>query len=406
VSVVSRDVEVPEVRPAPRLHTGSAVVAGIGALLCAAALVVGGEAAHVRFSFAYLWAFTFLWTVVLGSLFFVALHHLAHAVWSVVIRRIAELLAAPMAAVAVLFVPVVAFAYFNSHFQIFPWLDPAEVAHDHILHGKAAYLSFSFWLIRGIVFFVLWIGFAWFFVRRSLDQDHGHGGVLATQRMRAVAAPCIMVFAVTCTFAGIDWLMALEPHWFSTIFGVYVFSGMVLTSLAAITIVTVWLMRDGPLAGVVTRDHLYSLGALMFAFTCFWAYIAFSQYMLIWYANIPEETFYFAERLHGGWLAVSVVLALMRFVIPFFLLLSRRAKMNPSILFVASVLLLAGQLVDLYWLIMPQLHAQGPVLSWLELGPMLLVVGLLGVWVARFLSRYSPLAVGDPLLEESVHFHL
>jgi hypothetical protein len=217
----------------------------------------------------------------------------------------------------------------------------------------------------------------------------------------------MILFGITATFASFDWLMSLEPHWFSTIFGVYIFAGMAVTALSGITIATIWLRSTGRLGqGVVGAGHLYNLGALLFAFVCFWAYIAFSQYMLIWYGNIPEETFYLVRRFEGGWLSVSVALAVIRFVIPFLALLSRGAKMNANRLLWVSILLLVGQLLDLYWLIMPQLHAERPVLGWQELGPPLLLVGMLLFFVAHFLRRHRPVPVGDPLLEESLQFYI
>ena len=217
----------------------------------------------------------------------------------------------------------------------------------------------------------------------------------------------MLLFGVTATFASFDWLMSLEPHWFSTIFGVYVFAGMVVTALSVIIIATIWLRATGRLGdGIVGEGHLYNLGALLFAFVCFWAYIAFSQYMLIWYGNIPEETFYLINRLQGGWLNVSIALALVRFVIPFLVLLSRPAKTDVRRLIAVSVLMLFGQFLDLYWLIMPQLHTEAPVFGWPELGPPLLVIGLLMLFVTQFLKQHRPVPVGDPLLPESLQSYI
>ena len=157
---------------------------------------------------------------------------------------------------------------------------------------------------------------------------------------------------------------------------------------------------------MITDDHLYNLGVWLFAWTSFWAYIAFSQYMLIWYGNLPEETFFWVRRFEGGWLAVSVALGLARFAVPFLILLSRRAKTHGGILWAMAILVLLGQLLDLYWLIMPQCHAAGPVLGWQELGPLVLMVGILLLCVTRFLNRHAVVAVGDPLLEESKRFEL
>jgi hypothetical protein len=370
-----------------------------------------------RLAHGYLLAFVFVWSIVLGAVFFVALQHATGSIWSVVIRRIAEMFASPMWLVALLFVPILVVTLVPGDSPLLPWAQAHDAAHEgaqghdqalaHALEVKAPYLNTTFFLVRTLVFFLVWGLAASFFVRRSLAQDDGTAGPAASAKMRSVSAPFIIVFAFTVTFASFDWLMSLEPQWFSTIFGVYVWSGMTVASLAAVTIGVVGLRAKGWLpAGLVTQDHLYSLGALLFAFTCFWAYIAFSQYMLIWYANIPEETFWFADRFENGWFAVSLLLAFVRFVIPFFLLLSRRAKMDPRRLVQASVLVLFGQLVDLYWLIMPTAHGDSPKLGWQEVGPSLLLTGILVLALARFLGHRRLVAVGDPLFERSRNFHL
>ncbi len=390
---------------AGRLGRVGAVLLAVGAATCAAALLVDRDVQ--RFGFAYLWGYAFLWVVVLGSLFLVMLHHLAHAVWSVVVRRVAEMVAAATGIAAVLFLPILLFGVLTNPFRLFPWVDEHLVHSDHRLFKKALYLNVPFFSARAVFFFALWGAFAFYFVRTSLRQDRGQGGAEATARMRRLAAPFMLLFALTVTFASFDWLMSLEPRWYSTMFGVYVFSGMAVTAFAVLTIGVLWLRDTGRLEpGLITEDHLYNLGAWLFAWTCFWAYIAFSQYMLIWYGNLPEETFYLVHRLDGGWWFVSVALALVRFVVPFLVLLSRTAKTKTGILWVMAVLVLLGQLLDLYWLIMPQFHNAGPVLGWQELGPLVLMIGVLFVCVARFLSRHAPVAIGDPLLEESKHFHL
>ena len=382
----------------------------LGALLLAAGLLMSiwalsGEESRPRFAFGYLWGFTFVWCIVLGSLFFLGLHHLTHAVWSVVFRRVVEAFASPTWLVAVLFVPILAFALMPGVFALFPWTDAEHVQHDHLLHMKEPYLNVPFFAIRAILFFALWIGFSRWFVNTSLSQDEGGDATKAALAMRKWSSSLVIVFAVTVTFASIDWLMSLDPYWFSTIYGVYVFSGMILSALAVVTIVSTWLHRTGRL-GPLTGDHFYSLGLLLFAFTCFWAYIAFSQYMLIWYANIPEETGYLHRRLEGDWLRVSVWLAMVRFVVPFFVLLGQGAKKNPRLLFWVSVLVLVGQMLDGYWLVMPEFYRAAPRLGWQELGPPLVACGALLLAVTRFLARHPVVAVGDPLLEQSRNFHL
>ena len=376
---------------------------GLGAVLSLAALWRDSD----RFAFGYLWGFTFVWSVALGSLFFVGLHHITHAVWSVVVRRVAEGFAAAMPVVAVLLLPLFVFALFSKAFGVYPWSNPDIVRGNHALEAKAPYLNVPFFAVRGLAFVTIWALFARYFVGRSLQQDDGQLGEEGMHRMRAWSRLFMPVFALTVTFASFDWLMSLDPLWFSTIFGVYLFSGMAATGLAVITIAVIWLRAAGLLgSGVVRAEHLYNLGALLFTFTCFWAYIAFSQFMLIWYANLPEETVYFVHRTRPGWLEVSVALALLRFAAPFFLLLSRPAKMDPRRLVIVSVLILIGQWLDLYWMIMPQLHVGAPRLGWQELGPPLLLSGILLYSVVRFLSRQRLVAVGDPLYQKSVEFHL
>jgi hypothetical protein len=386
-----------------RLRMAALLLIAVGGVLSLVALFRDAD----RFAFAYLWGFTFVWTVALGGLFFVALHHLTHAVWSVVVRRVAEMFASLMPIVALLLLPLLGIVFFSSYFGLYSWCDTEWMHHDHVLEGKLPYLNVPFFVVRGLAFVGFWALAARYFVGRSFRQDSGALGEEASHQMRTWSAVFMPLFALTLTFASFDWLMSLEPYWFSTIYGVYVFAGVSVSGLAAITLAVIWLRAAGLLGDNMVRgEHLYSFGALLFTFTCFWAYIAFSQFMLIWYASIPEETVYFLRRTQHGWLEVSVALVLVRFVAPFFLLLSRPAKMNPRRLVIVSLLILAGQLLDLYWLIMPPLHASAPQLGWQELGPPLLLIGIVMLMLVRFLSQRRLVAIGDPWFEESCQFHL
>ena len=209
---------------------------GIGVLLSLVAIWRDAD----RFAFGYLWGFSFLWTLVLGSLFFVALHHVTHSVWSVVIRRVGEVFAGLMPVVGLLMIPVFIFAFFSHTFALYPWSN-AEIVHgDHVLESKSLYLNIPFFVARGLVFTAIWVIFARLFVGLSLRQDSGELGEDATLRMRKWSPLFMLLFALTITFASFDWLMSLEPHWFSTIYGVYVFGGMGATGLAAITLAVVW----------------------------------------------------------------------------------------------------------------------------------------------------------------------
>jgi hypothetical protein len=376
---------------------------GLGAVLCLLALL--DPDSRTRFGFGYMVAFVFAWSIVIGSLFFVALQHATSSIWSVVLRRGAEALSSPMWALAVLFVPLFLVGVADPSSAIFPWRHPSQ-AMVHATHAKGAYLDPNGFLVRTILFFAIWIFFSFFFVRGSLRQDDG-SAPQTTATLKRFSPLFLILFAFTVTFASFDWLMSLEPRWYSTIYGVYVFSGVTLTGLAAITLVVVGLKRRGLIAPELVRpDHLYSLGGLLFAFTCFWGYIAFSQFMLIWYGGLPEESIYYVRRMQGGWLAVSWAVVFARFFIPFGFLLSRRAKMDARKLTQISIFILLGQLLDLYWLVMPNLHGDGPSLGWQEFAPILLFVGVLLFFVGRFLRRHPLVARGDPAFEASTRFHL
>ncbi len=368
-----------------------------------------------RFGYAYLWGYTWVWALVLGSMFFVILHHLSGAVWSVVLRRVAEMFAHPVCILilAVLFIPIIMIG--KSHdMHLFHWMHvlPGE---DSVLDLKAEYLNVGFFNGRAIGFLLLWFVLGIVFVTKSLQQDEMQATEAVTAKLRTWAPLAMITFALTITFASFDWLMSLEPHWFSTIFGAYIFAGMILTSLSVIVIMIVWLRSKGQLGnGIVTNEHLYSIGLLMFAFTCFWAYMWFSQFMLIWYGNIPEETIWFTNRGWGpdgnaNWTNMTWAIMIIRFVIPFFLLISRHAKMGPKRLVFAGCFILFGQFLDLYWLIMPShgsFYMDKPLFNFQDLGPAFLMIGLIGCFAAWFLNKYRMVAVGDPLFEKSCHFHL
>jgi len=378
------------------------IAVGAVLILLALATVSGRE----RFGFAYLWGFTFLWAIVVGSLFFVALQHLVGAVWSVVLRRVGEILAAPMWIVALLFIPVLFFCLYGSH-PIFPWAHAGAEETAHLSEGKQIYLQSSYFTMRAILFFVIWVFFSRYFIRASLRQDRQGPETRGFLTMRRISAPFLPFFAATVTLAGFDWLMSLELHWFSNMFPVYIFAGIVVSSLSAITLTVIWLRSAGGLGdGIVTNQHLYSLGGLIFAFSCFWAYIAFSQFMLIWYGNLPEETIYYLHRFEPGWLGLTLLVFAVRFALPFVLLLNRKAKMKPRRLVLVSILVLIGQFIDLYWLIMPEAHRASSAPGWQEIGPPLFMIGILMVYISQFIKKNGTLAVGDPLYEKSKQFYL
>jgi len=366
----------------------------VGILLYGAGYIIDAK----RSAFNNVIGFLFLASVAGGSIFLVALEYLAGAVWSVPMRRVNEFLAALSLVVPLLAVPLL----FHLH-DLFHWTHPEAVEADKILTGKAPYLNANFFIIRFLVVFFLWNLFSFIFVRNSAKQDLTKDPKLTSINIR-LAAGFMPVFAITITLTAIDWAMSLEPHWFSTIFGVYYFSGTVLAALSAATFIIINLHGHGYLPNL-RRDHFYSLGALLFAFINFWAYIAFSQFLLIWYANLPEETFWFMSRWKNGWEYVSILLIIVHFVVPYFALLTQDSKMDPKRLKLMSIWILFAHLFDLYWLVMPT-YGEGIPLGWMEIGYPVLVVGLVMVVLSYKVKRNNLVPVGDPKLERGLSFRL
>ncbi len=360
--------------------------------------ILGAVVDHHRFAFSYLTGFVWLATVGLGALFFVLIQHLTRAGWSVVPRRQLEWLTGLLPVSAVLFLPVAFFAHDLYHH----WMGP-EAQADALIQKKAAYLNPTFFFIRAGVFLAAWTALSLWFWRTSRKQDET-GDKALTLRMAARSAPAILIVGVTMTFAAFDWLMSLDPHWYSTIYGVYVFAGGAVSALAALSLLTLALERKGVLEGILTVEHRHDIGKLLFGFTVFWAYIAFSQYLIIWYGNIPEETVYFRERWEGPWKVVSLVLVFGHFVVPFVALISRTAKRSRLILGASALLLLVMHYVDIYWLVMPTLGEHGAVPSWIDACGLLGPLGA-GLLVIAHRAAGGPLyPVRDPRLAESLQF--
>ncbi len=348
--------------------------------------------------FSWLVAFLYFLSIALGALFFVLIHYVSKAGWSTAVRRIAENAMSTLPIFAALVVPVVI-----GMAELFPWTHAAEVAKDPVLLSKQPYLNTSFFLARLGFYVVAWSGLALYFSAASRRQD-STGDHAITRRLQMAAAPALFLFAISITFAAIDWIMSLDPHWYSTIFGLYYFAGAVVAAHAFIAIVTVGLHRSGLVTGVFTTDHFHDLGKLLHGFTVFWTYIGFSQFFLIWYANIPEETIWFRHRLAGSWKTVTILLAFGHFVIPFFAIMARTVKRNPTLLRLGAIWMLAMHYVDLHWLVMPNLHEHGVAPSLLDLVTWLAVGG---AFVATFgfnLTRAALVPIRDPRLPESLSY--
>lgn len=394
----------------------------IGAVLLIAGLggafaLKGRDPGH--FWGAYLTGFMFALALGLGGLFFVIVQHLTRAGWGITVRRLAEHLAFTLPFVGLAGLVIV----FGGVHSLYEWSHVDVVANDPMLSAKAAYLNESSFTTRYFVYLVVWSGLALFFWKNSTDQDNAADPVPYAHRMRAVSAPALFAFAVSLTLGAIDFIMSLDPHWFSTMFGVYYFTGIAVTVHAMLALISFGLLRSGYLKNVVTIEHFHDLGKFMFGFTTFWAYIAFSQYFLIWYADIPEETYWFSYRGHGEWLALSLAIVFGRFVIPWFALLRRPIKRMPALLCTVAVFVVVMEFVDVYWLIQPthahhaaaaaeaagqmaKAHWYAEVIPFNEVD-LLALIGFLGLVIMAFgisLKGRALVPIKDPRLAESVNF--
>ena len=336
----------------------------------------------------------------LAGTFFSAIHYLVGATWSVVVRRIADAFASFVPVALLLFLVV---AIGIPHLYI--WSSPAATQGEGAkLIAKDGYLSSTFFIVRNVLFLAIWSFFSWYFVRNSLRQDESRDSA-PTKKNLKLSGIFIVVFALTFTLATFDLLMSLEPTWYSTIFGVYCWAGLWQSGLAAITIVAILLRRQGALQGIITRAHYWDLGKFVFAFAVFWTYIAFSQLMLIWYANLPEEIEWMIHRIFTGWGAVIIAVTALKFVIPFFVLMPVKFKESETVLLTVCAGVLLGQWLDIYWVVYPTFSPEHAVLSWNEIGVAVGFIGLFGWTVQSFLSRHPVAPHGDPLFPASVRFH-
>ena len=382
------------------------IASGAKALFAVLALVGLGTAAAGMSSGqgARVWAnvlmnYFYFMCLALGAVFFVALQYVTNAMWSVPLRRAAEGLSAflPVAAIVGLLILTV-----GGH-SLYEWTHDQVVQHDALIAAKAGYLNPKFAIIRTVVAFALWIFMAKKIVGNSLAQDVS-GDVKHTLSNNAWSAAFIPFFAIGFSFLCYDYMMSLEPHWFSTMFAVYGFAGLIYSTFAAIMVVTLLMKRRG-LLPVLTEDHLHDLGKLMFGFTVFWAYIGFSQFMLIWYANLPEETVYYLRRLEGGWQWLMWGLLIFKFIVPFFVLMPRGAKRCEKTLLFMAVYMLLWHWVDVYVMVMPNFFTGNPSFGWVEAGLALGFFGLFATVVAMFFGRVPAMAFRDPRIMESVHHH-
>ena len=381
---------------ARNLFRGGMVTAVVGLTFGLALVLAGERGALLR---AYLVDYAFCLSLALGALFFVLLQHLTRAGWSVAVRRLAEVVAATLPALALMGLPLLLATR-----TLYEWFAPGQLsaAEGQAVLEKSAYLNAGFFVFRYVACFAVLGLLAWYYLRMSVRQDRtGDAGV--TRRLQWLSAPAMVLFAFALTVLAIDLLMSRWPLWYSTIFGVYYFAGCVVGSLALLILMAVWLQAAGRLRDIITVDHYHDLGKLLFAFVVFWAYIAFSQYMLIWYGNMPEETVWLASRQSHGWAFIGLALLLGHFLLPFLALLSRVPKRRQGWLAAAAVWLLLMHWLDVYYLVVP--HGGTPLAFGLpDLAGALGVGGLFVAALGGRLGQQSLVAERDPRLAESLSF--
>ena len=366
----------------------------VSILACAAGYMTEPE----RFFRSYLVAFAFTSAIGLGAFFFVMVQYLTGSAWSVVMRRIMENIMVTLPVGAILFLPL---AFGLEH--VYPWMDRALMAGNKALAAKSGYLEPNFFLIRTYVFFALWSLWIFSIYRQSTKQDTER----SSKQMHAItrwSAPGLFLVVVVGSFASFDWLMSLDPGWYSTIFGLYYLSDGALAFFSVVTLICLGFRRSGILEKSIRMEHYHDLGKWLFAMTCFYSYIATSQFLLIWYADLPEETIFFRNRSEGEWLVVSLAYPMVRFFIPFFILLCRPAKRKLTLIGVLAAYSLIMVYIDMYWLVMPNFYKEGPALHWLDVATLGATVSVCGlVFWGRF-KKHKLAPVGDLRFEQSLHF--
>lgn len=401
-----------------RLRFYGLVAAGLGAVLCIVAWVLAPD----YFFRSWLVGFVFWTGITAGCLALLMLSHLSGGAWGLVVRRVLEAAARTWPVVLIASV-----ALFFGMERLYEWARPEVVQADELLQHKAPYLNVPFFWIRMAIYFAVWGGLAWTLSRMSARQDRGED---VTRRMQVVAAPGLIAYCLLVTFAAVDWLMSLQPHWFSTIYGVYLIGSQGLASLAFLILVAAFLWRREPMSHVLQPRHFHDWGKLMFAFVMLWAYFSWSQFLITWAGNLPEEIPFYLKRMHGAFGYLSLFIVLFHFAVPFAILLSRDIKRNPRTVSIVAVWILAVRLLELFWQVEPAFqhgipgahqgqpgvtheiggaavahHAAGaihPQFWWLYLAGPLFIGGAWLFWFARELKTRPLLPIQDPYLPEAI----
>lgn len=370
--------------------------AGILGLIGVVALAVGAFTAREQFFRSYLWSYIFVVGVAAGCLAWLMCQHQTGGAWGVVIRRPAEAATRTLPLLALLFVPIALGIP-----SLYSWSNADVLKADPVLLHKQTYLNPGFFILRAALIFAGWIFLSWYLNRWSVKEDR-EGAEPANSRMRHISGPGLVFWGFGVTFMAVDWAMSLNPHWFSTMFGLLFVAGQGLSAMSFLITVLVFLSNYRPLSEVLTPKHLHDVGKLLLANVMVWAYFSFSQFLIIWAGNLPDEIPWYLERLKGGWEYIAMLLVIGHFALPFALLLSRDLKRNFKLLASIAVFILVMRMIDVYWQVMPDASKGVLALSWQDFAG---VIGLGGIWVAYFLIQLEKrplMPLNEPQLVETL----
>jgi hypothetical protein len=385
-------IRLPDDHPLHRFARTALVVAAVAGIVCLVGLVVD----RTQFFRSYLVAYLYWTGATLGSVAVLMINHVTGGAWGVAIRRFLEATLRLLPLLAVLFVPI---AIGLPH--LYEWAQPEHVAHDALLQHKQAYLNVPFFLLRTLGYFAVWILVSRALLRWSDAQDTTTDPE-PTERLDLISRGGLLLMGLTMSFASIDWMMSLEPHWYSTIYGVLFMAGSALTALAFGTVMAALARDRTRLADVVTPEQFHDLGKLLLAFTMLWAYFNFSQFLIIWSGNLPEEIPWYLARTTGTWRTLTIGLVLFHFALPFVVLLSRSVKRRPAVLAAVAVAMLIARFFDLVWMVVPAFHRDGFPIHWLDVAAFVAIGGLFFALVVRQLQDRSLVPLHDPSLPVEV----
>jgi hypothetical protein len=389
--MTAQDYQAPE--SVGRLQQRALVAGVIGLVLCA----IGWARTPDQFYRSYLVAFMLVLGLSVGSLGLLMLQHLTSGHWGIVIRRPLEAATRALPLVVVLFLPI----FWGMKYLYSAWLNAPASGEGSLSSFQQTYLTSNGFKARAVIYFAIWMLLMFVFNRWSKEQDMNREDRGLRRRLKMVAGPGIILYVFVMTFAAIDWVMSLSPHWASTIYGFLFVIGQLISSMSLMIAVIVLLSKTEPMAGLIQERHLHDLGKLLLAFVMLWAYFGFSQLLIIWSGNLPEEITFYRSRLYGGWGVVAVIVLVFHFFVPFFLLLSREVKRNARILPKIAIWLIVMRFVDLFWLTRPEFTANA-LPNWLDLAAPLALVGLWLFFFAFNLKQLPLLPLGDPKLEEAI----